>query len=199
MAPLALQDVVIDNAPHLVGIFGCTRSIPLLPTEINTLTQQVVGDQDITLVLADADFIAGADHLLFATIHALTAFSRKANRATTKQMEILRFAAAQRQISQALKLLGVSNATRRFAGVLVNSKASSLKAAYQTLLELAKATDNVKVLDLNTSEKAKTIQDVFQITNQELTAICPTSKAADRYQVLQKLVFDRCALQTISR
>lgn len=199
MAPLTLQDVVIDNTPHLVGIFGCTRTIALLPTEINTLTQQVVGDQDITLVLVDADFIAGAAHLLFATIHALTAFSRNTNRATTKQMEILRFAAAQRQISQALKLLGVSKATRRFAGVFVNSKASSLKAAYRTLLELAKVTDNVKVLDLKTSEKAKTIQGVFQITNQELTAICPSSKPADRYQALQKLVLDRCALQTISR
>lgn len=199
MAPLTLHDVVIDDTTHQVGIFGCTRTTPLLPTEINTITQQVVGNQDITLVLADADFIAGADHLLFATIHGLTAFSRKTNRATTKQMEILRFAAAQRQISQALKLLGVSKSTRRLAGVLVDSAIASLKAAYQTLLKVTKAVDNIEILDLKTSEKAKAIQEIFQIANDELDAICPTSKPAKRYQALQKLVFDRCALQSISR
>ncbi|MFX1509822.1 MAG: KEOPS complex subunit Cgi121 [Promethearchaeota archaeon] len=199
MAPLILHDVDIDNTPHQVGIFGCTRTTPLLPTKINTITQQVIEDQKITLVLADADFIAGAEHLLFATIHALTAFSRKTNRATTKQLEILRFAAAQRQISQSLKLLGVSKSTRRFAGVLVTSTAAPLKTAYQKLLEIAQATDDVQVLDLKTSKKAQAIQNLFQISNAELAAICPMSKPAERHQALQKLVFDRCALQAISR
>jgi tRNA threonylcarbamoyladenosine modification (KEOPS) complex Cgi121 subunit len=199
MAPLTLYDVIVDNTPHQVGIFGCTRATSLQPTEINTLTQQVVGDQDITIVLADADFIAGAQHLLFATIHALTAFSRQTNRATTKQMEILRFAAAKRQISHALNLLGISKSTRRFAGVLVNSTASALQSSYEMLLELTEAKDNAKVLKLTTSKKAKAIQEIFQITADELRTICPASKPAERYKALQKLVFERCALQAISR
>jgi tRNA threonylcarbamoyladenosine modification (KEOPS) complex Cgi121 subunit len=114
-------------------------------------------------------------------------------------MEILRFAAAQRQISQALKLLGVSESTRRFAGVLTNSNVAELESAYQVFLKLTEATDDPSVLILNTSKKAQMIQSVFQIPDEELEAICPSKKEKARWLALQKLVYDRCALLAIAR
>ena len=114
-------------------------------------------------------------------------------------MEILRFAAAQRQISQALKLLGVSESTRRFGGVLTNSNAEELESTYQDFLKLAEATDDSSVLILNTSKKAQMIQSVFQIPDGELEAICPSQKQKERWDALQKLVYDRSALLAIAR
>jgi tRNA threonylcarbamoyladenosine modification (KEOPS) complex Cgi121 subunit len=199
MASLIMQEVFIGTTPHQVGIFGCTRSKSLTTDAITDITQQLTTNPDFTFLIVDADYVAGADHLLFATIHALTAFSRNSNRASTRQMEILRFAAAQRQISQALKLLGVSESTRRFAGVLTNSNATELEFTYQKFLKLVEATDDPSVILLSTSKKARTIQSVFQIPDEELEAICPSQKQKDRRMALQKLVYDRCALIAIAR
>jgi len=199
MAPLMLREVSIGHTTYQVGIFGCTRSTPLIPDEIIAIPKKISSKQDLTFLLVDANLIAGADHLLFATIHAYTAFNQHTNRASTREMEILRFAAAQRQISQAMSLLGVSKSTRRFAGVLTNSTSTVLEPAYLEFLKIAEASDDATVLELNTSEKAQVIQEAFQIPNEELKAICPSQDSRKRRLALQKLVYDRCALLAISR
>ncbi len=199
MAPLIVQEVFIGTSPHQVGIFGCTRSKSLTADAITGITQQLTASPEFAFLIVDADYVAGADHLLFATIHALTAFSRNSNRASTRQMEILRFAAAQRQISQALKLLGVSESSRRFGGVLTNSNAAELESTHQDFLKLAEVTDDPSVLLLSTAKKAQMIQSVFQIPDEELEAICPSPQQKERWDALQKLVYDRCALLAIAR
>ena len=199
MALLNVQEVLIGTTPHQVGIFGCTRSKSLTTDNLTDISQQLTAKHNLVFLLVDADYVAGADHLLFATIHALTAFHRNNNRASTQQMEILRFAAAQRQISQALKVLGVSDSTRRFAGVFVNSNVTELESAYQDFLELTEATDDPLVIVLNSPKKAQIIQSVFQIPDEELEAICPSHKQKERWVALQKLVYDRCALLAIAR
>ncbi len=170
-----------------------------MPDEIREITRQVTSKQDLTFLLVDANFVAGADHLLFATIHAFTAFSRKTNRASTRQMEIIRFAAAQRQISQALNLLGVTENTRGFAGVLADSNSTILESTYLDFLNLMEATDDPALLELKTKQKAQAVQTAFQISDEELDAICPSRKPKERRLALQKLVYDRCALLAITR
>ncbi len=199
MAPLILQEMLIGPNTHHVGIFGCTRSTSLQPEEIIDISQQLTAKTNITLLLVDADLIAGTDHLLFATIHAFTAFFKKTNRASTQEMEILRFAAGQRQISQAITLLGASESTQRFGGVLANSTPATLETTYLKFLKLAHASDDATVLELNTQEKAQAIQAAFKISDDELNAISPSNKPQDLIHSLQKLVYDRCALLAISR
>jgi tRNA threonylcarbamoyladenosine modification (KEOPS) complex Cgi121 subunit len=199
MAPLNVQEVLIADTTHQVGIFGCRRATPLMPDDVTAVTHPVTSLHGLTLLLVDADFVAGADHLLFATIHALSAFHQQTNRASTREMEILRFAAAERQISHALSLLGVSESTRRFGGVLLNSSSTILDSAYLEFLNRVEATDDASVLELTTPAKAQVIQKMFQITKAELDAICPSRKPNDRRLALQKLVYDRCALLAITR
>ncbi len=57
----------------------------------------------------DADGIAGSEHAVHATIHAIKAFSRKENIAKDMGLEICVRTSGQRQISQALKMLGIKN------------------------------------------------------------------------------------------
>ena len=199
MAPLTLQVVHIGPTSHHVGIFGCTRSSPLHPEEIKSISKQLATKNDLTLLLVNADLIAGAKHLLFSTIHAYTAFFKKTNRASTREMEILRFAAGQRQISQAISLLGASESTQHYGGVLVNSTPATLESTYLDFLKRTEATDDATVLELKTRKKAKAIQAAFQIPDKELEAISISQTSQDRWIALQKLVFDRIALLAISR
>jgi KEOPS complex subunit Cgi121 len=199
MTPLILENVLIGATPHQIAVFGFTRTQPLQPNAINDIAQDVMEKRNLTLQLVNADLVAGSDHLFFATLHAYTAFYHKKNRASTLAMEILRFAAAKRQISHALKVLGVTKSTRRFGGVLTNSKSTTLEDAHQDFLSSIEATDDVSVLDITSAKKAQSLQTTFEISDTELDAVCPSDSPEAKKQALQKLVYDRCALLTLSR
>ncbi len=199
MAPLFLEEVVIGHTIHQVGLLGCTLSASVLPAKLLEITQQIAMNHQLEFLLVDADRVASADHLLFATIHALTAFHHGTQRASTLTMEILRFTAAQRQISEALDLLGISESTEHLGGVLITSKRAQLEIAYATFLKLANATDDSSVLDLTSVKKEKVLQSIFQISTKELNTIAHSNRVRDRRSALQKLVYDRCALLAITR
>jgi tRNA threonylcarbamoyladenosine modification (KEOPS) complex Cgi121 subunit len=114
-------------------------------------------------------------------------------------MEILRFAAARRQIAQALDQMGISKTTRRFGGVLTNSKVASLERAYREFISIVEGTDDTSVLEITSEHKEQVLQKAFEIHEDELAVISPSTKPVDRRQALKKIVYDRCALLAISR
>lgn len=199
MTPLVLRKVLIGAHTHHVGIFGCILTSPPTSTDLVELVQDISSACQVTFQLVNADYVVSHDHLLFATLHALTMYHRGQQRASTLGMEILRFAAIQRQISIALKLLGLTNSTRRLGAILVNGRPSVLQRAYALFYQRVDATDDSTVLEITSTKKANTIQKIFEISEDELTAVTPTKKNADRWLALQKLVYDRCALLVLSR
>lgn len=199
MTSLILQETRIGPTLHQIGIFGGTLAKSGTSSNLVELAQQIASNHDATFQLVNADTVASPKHLLFAAIHALTAFHRGTQRASTLAMELLRFAAAQRQISQALNLLGITDATLHLGGVIIGENVSKMKNVHQDFLRLAEVTDDPVVLEINSKKKEKAIQDAFQITARELDAIMVSESSKNRIEALQKLVYDRCALLAISR
>jgi tRNA threonylcarbamoyladenosine modification (KEOPS) complex Cgi121 subunit len=195
---LHLEQILIGASPHFVGLFGVTLTQPFSPEALFAQLESVMNATEAKLQLVNADYIASTDHLLFATIHALTAFHRGTNRASTLPTEILRFAAAQRQISKALDALGLDHRTERIGGILVHTDSSELNQVYQELLRLLSCTETPEVLEITSTEKLTMIQKRFQITDLELEAVASTTRFAERRQAVQKLIYDRCALLAIS-
>ena len=72
-----------------------------------------------TTQLLNAQGIAGRDHIMHATIHAIQAFHRKENIAQDLGLEICVRASGQRQISQAINLLGIKEGNLDICAVLV--------------------------------------------------------------------------------
>ncbi len=62
-----------------------------------------------TIQLMNAEGIAGRKHVIHATIHAIKSFSRDENIANSLGLEICVRTSGQRQISQALKMLGITS------------------------------------------------------------------------------------------
>ncbi len=199
MTPLVLQNIRIGAHPHQVGIFGCILTSSTTSADLLEIAQDISSACHVTFQLVNADYVVSHDHLLFATLHALTMYQRGQQRASTLGMEILRFAAIQRQISVALKLLGLTNSTRRLGAILVNGEPSALQRAYAMFYQRVDATDDSTVLEITSAKKANAIQEIFEISEDELAAMTPTKKTEDRWLVLQKLVYDRCALLVLSR
>lgn len=73
-----------------------------------------------TVQLLNADGIAGREHILHATVHAIKAFERKENIAKDLGLEICVRASAQRQISKALSILGIKDSEMNICAVAVD-------------------------------------------------------------------------------
>lgn len=70
--------------------------------------------------LLNADGIAGCEHVLHATVHAIKAFKRGENIAKDLGLEICVRASAQRQISKALSILGIKEGKMNICAVAVD-------------------------------------------------------------------------------
>jgi KEOPS complex subunit Cgi121 len=122
----------------------------------------------------DADMICGRDHLCSAAMHALRAFGRGDNVASTLAVETVLFASGERQISKALDKVSLHPGDERLA--LVFFDVDDVPAALRAL----GLTRDDEVL-APSREKAKR----FGITEAELEAVPPSK--------YQELVLERVA------
>ncbi len=91
-------------------------------------------DNCIAVQVMDASLVFGMVHLLSAANHAVRAFERAKNTASSLATELLVYASGERQISKAIELMGVKEATTGFAFVLVGDGAA--RKADQMILSL---------------------------------------------------------------
>jgi len=191
--------VRLEQSTQAIGVFGCILTARIAAADLLEHGKEVATHFKLTLQLADASYVAGASHLVIAAMHALRAFQRGTKRADVLGTEILRFAAAQRQITRALSLMGIKDETRSLGGVLLGASPETLQNAYQEFLTLTGATDAPTVLEIATPAKAASIQGLFELTPTEVDATATSRRQQDRYQAIMKLVYERCALLATSR
>jgi tRNA threonylcarbamoyladenosine modification (KEOPS) complex Cgi121 subunit len=199
MAPLLLYDISIGGLETRVGIFGCTLSSSSPMQTLLSKSQKLSEGVQVTLQLVDAERIASPLHLLFATHHALSAFHEGTQQAKTIGMEILRYAAAQRQIGRALEVLGVSHSTTYLGGVLFNQPPEILRKIYAKLLIEIQAEDTPQVLEIACTTKAEAIKGSFNISDAEINAVLVSKDSTGEFNAITKLVYERCALLSIEK
>ena len=116
-------------------------------------------NQDCTVQLLNADGIAGNEHIIHATIHAIKAFERNENIANDLGIEICVRASAQRQISKSLKILGIKEGKMNICVVAVGCN-ENIMDKLESLLD----TRADEVLDSYDKDLKKT----YNISNEEL-------------------------------
>ncbi|MGZ7160461.1 MAG: KEOPS complex subunit Cgi121, partial [Methanobacterium sp.] len=109
--------------------------------------------------LLNADGIAGYEHILHATLHAIKAFERNENIANDLGIEICVRASAQRQISKALQILGIKKDEMNICAVAVDCNTDILNELEDIL---DKRDDEV----LNPDQK--TLKKIYDISDEEL-------------------------------
>jgi KEOPS complex subunit Cgi121 len=106
----------MNNKPD-IQIAGFKSSIDNFEELINKINKI---SKNCMVQLIDADGIAGYEHVLHATIHAVKAFERGENIAKDLGLEICVRASAQRQISKALSILGIKEGKMNICAVAVD-------------------------------------------------------------------------------
>ena len=159
---------------------------------INTFLETFrIENKNVPIQFFNAKHIASSEHLLFAAVNALNSFNKKTNISNNLAVEALLYASAQRQITKAVKMLGINQDSLEVA-VLILTESSTQKNEFLKLIDnLISGERDDSVLDL-TDEKFWSIKNLFEISDLELEA--KLIKEGQEKQALIDLVIEHMAL-----
>ena len=154
----------------MIVVFGAHGTI----NDIDLFLQQLLlfsKKENLVIQAFDATAIYGKDHLISATTHALRAFEQGRNSTNSLALEILLYAAGERQIQKAIKKMGVRKGKQRIAFLFTNDVTQKTnkpitKAVITKCLVTFHLTLDDKVLEGNKDTLKR-----FGVTEQELSTI----------------------------
>ncbi|RLI08392.1 hypothetical protein DRO32_02345 [Candidatus Bathyarchaeota archaeon] len=145
--------------------------------------------------LLDAGMVAGPEHLLVAILNALRAFELGLNVSSDLGMEILTFASGQRQISEAIRSLGLKPGRMDVALVLVAGSRREAEGGLRSLVEALGGEEDDGVLEVD-DEKAGRLVEAYGIGSRELSSCGRLGSLPD---VVRWLVVEKVALSMAYR
>jgi tRNA threonylcarbamoyladenosine modification (KEOPS) complex Cgi121 subunit len=151
---------------------------------------------DTCVQFLDASLIASDEHLRFAVLNALNAFANHVCISSNLAIEILLYASAQRQIKEALRLIGVQPSTRDVAAVILGKTQEQTSKKLHAVSKLIGAQRDDSVTDL-VDEKQERIKKLFAISKTELEA--KAKRRGSENQALVDLVVEHMALLVTQR
>jgi KEOPS complex subunit Cgi121 len=164
----------------------CTRLVFGKPV-INDLKEFIFALKDLqartgyVIQAFDADLVACKEHLDFAVKKALQSFREGRNVAKDLGVEIMRYAAGERQIERAL-LMGISRSTKRVALLIIRQE-SGKADSWPDYSEISRL---IEIDGLGCSFKIDSLKKAFDISEDEIEA-CGEGQIPD-------LVMERVAL-----
>lgn len=151
----------------------------------------------VSVQLVDLNRVAGSRYLLLATYNALKSFQSKQPIARTLGMEMLLYIAANRQIGEALRQVGVNPKTRRVAAVAVGDSREQLLRAAEVLGELFMKQGRDALVDEWNSERIRNVRSLLDIGDKELNATVRKGEAMS--EAVERLAIERSALLAIKK
>jgi tRNA threonylcarbamoyladenosine modification (KEOPS) complex Cgi121 subunit len=151
---------------------------------------------DTHVQLLDASLIAGYEHLQFAVLNALNAFAGHVCISSNLAIEIILYASAQRQIKEALRLMGVQPSTRKVAVVILTRTKEQSSKRLRAVSRLIGGQRDDRVIDL-AEEKLEGIKKLFGMSSAELEA--KIKRRGSEKQALTNLVIEHMALLVTQR
>ncbi len=152
-----LQEELLSGYDIVIRSYEDNRvdDIPSLLNSINQITQ--LSDESI-IQLMDCDYICGTSHINQAMAQAFKAFNERQNFANDRGLEICVRASAQKQISEALKLLGIKK-EGNITVLYINATNEQIKKTEELL-----STRNDSLIEEYDSEK---IVKAYSLNNPE--------------------------------
>jgi tRNA threonylcarbamoyladenosine modification (KEOPS) complex Cgi121 subunit len=153
--------------------------------------------QDVDAIqFFNAQLVATWQHLYFAAVNALTAFSSKTNISNNLAMETLLYASAQRQIKKATETLGIKSTTKNIAVLVLAKDEKPSDDALNLIQKLISAERDDNTLEIS-QEKFVNIKRFFDISDVELFA--KLEKKGLEKNALVDLVIEHGALLATQR
>lgn len=152
--------------------------------------------ENIVIQLFDSEKIATWKHLFIAALNAIAAFKQSRNVASQLSLEILLYATGQRQIKDAINLLGVSKQTRKVAVLILGDGREKIIAFFEKIISLLNGREEEKLLEINSKEKMQQLLNIFKITEEEIYA---TMREEDKKEAVVKSILDRISVFAVEK
>jgi KEOPS complex subunit Cgi121 len=138
-------------------------------TDYNELLNKISkSNNGCTIQLMNAEGIAGREHVAHAAIHAIKSFLRKENISNSLGLEICVRTSGQRQISQALKILGITNGNIRLCVVAIDCDDKIMRTLGNLLGE---RDDMVLEAEVDKLKKIYNITEIQATTAESITKL----------------------------
>jgi len=151
----------------------------------------------VSVQLVDLEKVAGSRYLFLATVNALKSFRSKQPIARSLSMEILLYVAANRQIGEALKIVGVTTQTKNVAAIAENESKEQVLEAATTLRELLRIEESDVLLDKWNARRVGHVRSVLGIGDKEIRATL--RKKEDSTKAIERLAIERSAMLAIKK
>jgi KEOPS complex subunit Cgi121 len=165
--------------PIILGAQGTITNIEKLLQQIQDYAQK----QNLIIQIFNADMIYGKQHLIIATEHATRAFKQKTNTTNSLEMEILLYAAGQRQLKHAIPKMGITKGTTNVAILITNKKETRTSTIDKTIQNQLLKTLNLKRNDTVLQGSEETLRNYGITTTEQQTV--PPEKYGDL--ILEKI------------
>jgi len=142
--------------------------------------------------VVDLDRIAGKRHLYFAMLNAVHSFQRGMNISRTLAVEFLLYASTQKQISEAIRIMGVDQNTRNLLVVAIGGDKESVKRFADRLPLLTNSRNDTSLLDQWSEKKIQNLISLFKINEKEIATM--SGEKTSMEETVQKLILERVAL-----
>jgi len=168
------------------------------PHGVERVLQSIQGKYpDVSIQLVDLDNVAGSRYLFLATYNALKSFRSKQPIARSLRMEILLYAAGNRQIGEALKNVGITPETRKVAAIAVGKSRGQVLESAAGLSAILKKEESDDLVDRWDQDRIKRVRSVFGIGDKEIRAL--RHKNENVVKMLERLAIERSAVLAVKK
>ena len=146
---------------------------------------------NVSIQLVDLDTVPGQRYLTLAAINAVHSFHSSHSIGKSLGMELLLYVAGERQISEALRRVGITPKTQR-VGVLAVGNAGDISQMPSFIKELLGEANCDQLLDDWNETRIENVRSGFQIGEKELRAMI--RKREPVTTAIERLAIERSAL-----
>ena len=151
----------------------------------------------VSVQIVDLEKVGGSRYLFLATVNAVKSFHSPHSIARSLNMEILLYVAANRQIGEALKIVGVTAETRNVAAIAEGESKGEVLEAAVAFRELLKIAENDELLDKWDEKRLNHVRSVFRIGDEEIRATLRKSEEVTK--AVERLTIERSAMLAIKK
>ena len=152
---------------------------------------------ELSVQFVDLEKVPGSRYLFLATLNALKSFHSKQPISRTLGMEILLYVSANRQIAEAIELVGITSDTRKVAALLVGRSEEEVLAGADLLGQILNQRSNDQLIDDWSPARVENVLTIFGIGPKELGATLRNNE--EKAQAIERLAIERSALLAVKK
>lgn len=183
------------NTYRYLGISAITQVKPITK-EMLEKVMLMSEKRNVIIQLFNARKIATWKHIFIATINAIAAFKQKRNIASQLSLEILLYATAQRQIKDAINLLGVSEETKEVAILVLGETEKKVVSAFKQVVDFLNGKEEENLLEIFNEAKLNKLLNTFKISEEEINAVITEES---KEEAVVKCIIDRISIFAVEK